>query len=46
MPTLLRGARLIDGTGAAGRPNAGILIDGERIERIVDATDFTPRTAP
>jgi imidazolonepropionase-like amidohydrolase len=36
MPTVLRGGTLLDGTGAASRPNPGLLIDGERIAEIGD----------
>ena len=36
MATLLRGGTLLDGTGAAPRPNAALLIEGERIVRVGD----------
>jgi len=39
---LYRGATLIDGTGAAARPNMAILTDGERIERVAPVAELTP----
>ena len=44
MIKVLRGATLIDGTGAAPLPNSVIVIEGERIQRVGPAVDFGSQT--
>jgi cytosine/adenosine deaminase-related metal-dependent hydrolase len=40
--TVYRGATLIDGTGAPGRPNMAVITNGERIEAVLPAAELTP----